>query len=200
MPLISLLKEKGKTRTYLIAYSAPIARNMQYLNYLSYYTIPSIRHDKFPAWLTVELGIFSGRLYFDFEKEHSLLQLYFGDESAAVSESLSIPGDNVSSESHGRKFAQMMENPVDFLYDWLALRRKIQDITHTPMGYLCQGKPLSKNHAFFANAEESGGKSAGIIESVGYCFNSNESNSQSADSDDSSDFDEYSMDLVEETV
>lgn len=39
---------------------------------------------------------------------------------------------------------------VGFLIEWLSLRRKGQDIMHTPIGYVCQGRPLNREHGFFS--------------------------------------------------
>ena len=40
-------------------------------------------------------------------------------------------------------------NTLVFLGDWLSLRRQGQDITQTPMGYVCQGWQLRSDHPFF---------------------------------------------------
>lgn len=44
-------------------------------------------------------------------------------------------------------------HPVNFLQEWLAIRRHGQDFVHTPMGFLAQGKPLQASHPFFADAD-----------------------------------------------
>lgn len=41
------------------------------------------------------------------------------------------------------------KNPLTFLHDWLAVRRKGQEFLHTPMGYVCQSRSLTQNHPFF---------------------------------------------------
>ncbi|KAE8368446.1 hypothetical protein BDV27DRAFT_167987 [Aspergillus caelatus] len=38
---------------------------------------------------------------------------------------------------------------LNFLQDWLTLRRQGQDISHTPMGYVCQGTRLRSDHPCF---------------------------------------------------
>ena len=38
---------------------------------------------------------------------------------------------------------------TSFLLEWLSLRRKGQDIMHTPVGYICQGRALDSGHSFF---------------------------------------------------
>ena len=44
------------------------------------------------------------------------------------------------------------------ILEWISLRRKGQDIVHTPLGYVCQGRPLGAEHAFFVtrHAADSG--------------------------------------------
>lgn len=43
--------------------------------------------------------------------------------------------------------------PFTFTQDYLSVRRRGQEISHTPMGFLCMGKPLHENHAFFRKEE-----------------------------------------------
>jgi hypothetical protein len=45
-----------------------------------------------------------------------------------------------------------------FILEWTSLRRKGQDVMHTPLGYVCQGRPLGIEHAFFVtrHAADSG--------------------------------------------
>ncbi|KAK6591814.1 hypothetical protein H4I96_12091 [Botrytis cinerea] len=43
------------------------------------------------------------------------------------------------------------KNPIDFLLEWLTLRRKGQEIMHTPMGYICQARSLHEGLPFFAS-------------------------------------------------
>ena len=40
-------------------------------------------------------------------------------------------------------------NTLAFLGEWLCLLRHGQDITQTPMGYVCQGWQLRSDHPFF---------------------------------------------------
>jgi hypothetical protein len=46
-----------------------------------------------------------------------------------------------------------------FLQEWLALRRHGQDISHTPMGYVCQGCRIHHNHPFFSTTHKQDEKS-----------------------------------------
>ena len=81
----------------------------------------------------MELGIFAGRLYVGFDECTALRRFMESQGGAALS-----------------------ANPAGFLFGWLALRRKGQDITHTPMGYVCQGWPLRKDQHLFAVQEGEG--------------------------------------------
>ena len=76
--------------------------------------------------LRTELDIFAGRLYAGF------------DECAALKTYMESPGAAVLSA-----------NPAGFLLEWLSLRRKGQDISHTPVAYVCQGWPLRQDHHLF---------------------------------------------------
>lgn len=96
-----------------------------------YYASPELPIGHFiPHRLTIELGIFSGRLYFEFDECAPLVQYI---EKVKVSK---------------HPDASSMKT-ISFLLEWLCLRRKGQDIMHTPVGYVLQGRPLDSGHAFF---------------------------------------------------
>jgi hypothetical protein len=109
---------------------------------LSYYTIPAFPVGyKAPDWLSIELGIFAGRLYFPFAEYAPLMEyLQLPDKS---NEEATQPARMRSSGSVFTK------TPANFLHDWLTLRRNGQNIMHTPMGYVCQRRPLRSDHPFF---------------------------------------------------
>ena len=59
---------------HLISYSAPVTRRMLHFNHLDYHAIPPFPAEFVaPAWLTVELGIFAGRLYLEWHEYYELL-------------------------------------------------------------------------------------------------------------------------------
>jgi hypothetical protein len=144
--LIPLVQGPGKVATRLIIYAAPITKNMLHFDQLSYYVMPSLQRGyAFPDWLKVELGIFAGRLYLGFA-DCTPLQTYLRIET----ETSNVPGDQNEQE---RKDL-FVSDPAHFLLEWLSLRRKGLDITHTPLGYICQNRPLHAEHAFFTTPQE----------------------------------------------
>jgi hypothetical protein len=98
---------------------------------LRYYSVPALQSEYVvPQSLTIELGIFAGRLYLQFEECAPLVKYI---------DSVSI---------NGRSNTTATET-IAFILEWLSLRRRGQDIMHTPLGYVCQGRPLGIEHAFF---------------------------------------------------
>ncbi|KAI9776526.1 MAG: hypothetical protein M1816_005238, partial [Peltula sp. TS41687] len=71
----------------------------------------------------------------------------------------SVATDVVTAEANGTGAKERKEtrkqircftnNPLSFLQEWLAVKRKEQNFVHTPMGYLCEGRQLRANHPFF---------------------------------------------------
>lgn len=141
--IIQLLRLMESSAVHLISYAAPITRNMFHFCRLDYYALPCLsQHHAFPAWLSIELGILGGRLYFTFA-EYEPLRKHL---HALAMPSLYNKGSKQELLSTSSLFA--------FLLDWLSIRRKSQDITLTPMGYLCMGKALHEMHPFFGAVEE----------------------------------------------
>lgn len=132
---------------HLIVYMAPVTRRMLQFNDLDYYAIPTLpAHFKAPTWLKVELGIFAGRLYFEWD-EHEELSSYLG-----MSLTANVDDDRAQNIVDG----PFTTKPLAFLHEWLAARRKGQDFEHTPMGYITTGKPLAAAHFFFSAADKEG--------------------------------------------
>ena len=136
--VIPLLRMVQGPSVHLITYTAPVTKNMLYSCPLDYYALPSLpeRHT-FPEWLSIELGILGGRLYFTFA-EYGPLRKYLH----ALALPFAHDGTSIQEALPATKF-------VAFILDWLSVRRKGQDIRLTPMGYLCQGKTLHEAHPFF---------------------------------------------------
>ncbi|RAL58205.1 hypothetical protein DID88_002308 [Monilinia fructigena] len=117
-------------------------KSMQHFNGLSYYVLPNLPNGcKTPEWLSIELGIFAGRLYINFT------------EYAALSDYLQLAHETTSNSllNCAGDASIFTKNPLDFLSEWLTLRRKGQDIMHTPMGYICQARSLHESLPFFAS-------------------------------------------------
>ncbi|MCJ1402282.1 hypothetical protein MMC11_005502 [Xylographa trunciseda] len=140
--LIPMIRAARKPMVHLITYAAPVTKNMLHFNELSYYVLPNLPDGyTAPGWLSIELGIFAGRLYINFP------------ECAPVTNYLQL-ADKTGTDSPQSRTTEHVsittKNPVDFLLEWLTVCRKGQDIMHTPMGYICQGRPLHESHPFFA--------------------------------------------------
>ena len=153
-----VLRDAKDSVTHLLTYAAPVTRKMSLFNKLEYYAVPNLPTGwRAPTWLTIELGIFAGRLYFEFEEYGELCNyLGFGTEP---SEKLDVPGtdgaadDEFDKATIAREAPSFTANPLTFIHEWLAVRRKGQDFNHTPMGMVCQGKPLTAKHPFFTRIE-----------------------------------------------
>ncbi|KAI9644579.1 hypothetical protein NHQ30_006600 [Ciborinia camelliae] len=164
--LIPILRGALTPVCYLLTYAAPITRKMLvHFNDLRYYAIPALPKDWIASiWLTVQLGIFSGALYFEFF-QYEYLCNFLGFEADKVMEESQegyleeefqiidsvVPGENNNAKE--QKYLGFTSKPLSFLQEWLSVRRKGQDFAHTPMGYVCQGKPLTESHPFFSKNE-----------------------------------------------
>lgn len=144
--LIPLLQSVApQPHAYLMTYAAPVTKNMMHFNSLRYFSIPSLPEDcEFPKWFRLELGLFAGRLYASFE------------ECLEIAEYLQEMGrrDGAGDACKGgplqqKVVARFSNNPIGFALEWLALRRQVQDILQTPMGYICKGTKLHPGHPFF---------------------------------------------------
>lgn len=171
--LIPLVREANESRMHLLAYAAPVTRRMLHFNDLSYYAMPVLPTGwQAPTWLKIELGIFAGRLYFEYN-EYSDLREYLGFEEGSAKLAETVDDTMTSAEFYGTDEAvddaagagidtkaqqkpSFTKRPLTFLQEWLAVRRKGQDFTHTPMGHVCQGKPLTASHPFFTRRENNG--------------------------------------------
>ena len=143
----------------LLTYAAPLTRKMLHFNDMKFYTIPPLSDGTWtaPTWLTVELGLLAGRLYFDFSEYEALCKLFNVEELPLEADPRadSTRTEN-STDSQAAKIVQersrvLGSKPLTFLQDWLATTRKGQDFLHTPMGFVCQGNQLKADHPFFAS-------------------------------------------------
>ncbi|PQE15352.1 p-loop containing nucleoside triphosphate hydrolase protein [Rutstroemia sp. NJR-2017a WRK4] len=132
-------------RAHPITYTAPVTKNILHFDRLLYYALPSLSVGyTVPDWLSIELGISSGRLYFNFAEFVPLMKyLHFTNKT-----------DAGSPQGNSIYIGILTKNPINFLLDWLSLRCKGQSIIHTPIGYIYQEQPLYKDHLFFITRGE----------------------------------------------
>jgi hypothetical protein len=144
---------------HLLTYAAPVTRKMLHFNDLGYYACPPLPASwKVPKWLRIELGIFAGRLYFEYDEYEDLCEILgikegsSHEEDAERSDRFGMDGevdgntgnvdfkdDNAPAEESCSKL--FTKKPLSFLQEWLAVRRKGQDFAHTPMGHICKWQP-----------------------------------------------------------
>jgi len=101
-------------------------------NNLNFYVLPTSPTGWVaPPWLKLQLGVFSGRLYFNI------------DEYTHVCESLNLVESDGGELTWRDLDEPGQDDRLSFVRDWLLLRRREQDFTHTPMGMLCQQQSLT---------------------------------------------------------
>ena len=149
-----MIRLQEKSKIHMITYAALVTKNMMHFNGLLYYVISSLLIDYAVLdWLSIELEIFAGRLYMNFA-ECAVLKRYLRLEDSFNLQSSSEHVDDI-----------FIKNSINFLLNWLTLRRKRHDIMHTFMNYVCQERLLHSNHFFFAdwsaNADDAVEASAG---------------------------------------
>lgn len=141
---------------------------MIHFNDFDSYSIPALPDGwEAPPWLRVELSLYGGGLYFSWDDYKPLCEL-LGIEDGELHESeidpaLMLDGatDTVLDEDENIYDAdnkgcdkRLTRKPLTFVQEWLAVRRRGQDFTHSPMGFVSQGKSLQSDHAFFTATEE----------------------------------------------
>lgn len=126
--LLQIVRSTPSSPTHMLTYAAPITRKMIHFNNLNYYSTPALTATwKAPGWLSAELGIFAGRTYFAYTEYAELCKVLGNSDAKGESD----------------KFTK---KPLSFLQEWIAVRRKEQDFTHTPMGHVCNSfSPFSNS-------------------------------------------------------
>ncbi|KAB5582293.1 hypothetical protein GE09DRAFT_1197755 [Coniochaeta sp. 2T2.1] len=146
--LFPVVRNTNPANTVLMTYAAPVTRRMLHFNNLDYYTIPALPKGwRAPDDLKVQLGMLAGRLYFEW------------DEYPYLAKVNGVEGANESHQSNGHAHSQpstklFIPSPLTFMQEWLAVRRRGQDVANTPMGFITQGKPLSGDHPFFRQDDD----------------------------------------------
>ncbi|CRG89375.1 N-(5-amino-5-carboxypentanoyl)-L-cysteinyl-D-valine synthase [Talaromyces islandicus] len=192
--LIPRLRKAQKPDVHLIIYAAPVTKRMLHFNRLDYYSFPRLpKNWSPPPWLPFEIGILAGRLYFDFSEYDRLLNILQCRVGKSTDNSVSKI-DDVSVELKNNH----NEGLLTFLQEWLAFRRQGQDISHTPMGYMCQGLPLRNDHSFwaFTKIEEQNDKANSQFFAEGQRFTEGEHEGY-YDSDDEGGFIDENGDLID---
>ncbi|KAI1080316.1 hypothetical protein F5B20DRAFT_589398 [Whalleya microplaca] len=175
-------REGIKRPTYLLTYAAPVTRRMMHFNDLKYYTIPAVPDGWFPPeWLKTELGFFGGRLYFDWPEYSNICRLldinvfapmveFESSETestdrrtaSAIESGTEATSEPSKSEGTAKpavpppfraQTTGLTPKPYTFTQEYLAVRHRGQDFSHTPMGFVCTGKPLNQDHPFFRRTE-----------------------------------------------
>ncbi|EFX03783.1 hypothetical protein CMQ_711 [Grosmannia clavigera kw1407] len=141
-----------ESRVHLLAYAAPITRPMATtFSGLQYLALPALpAGSRLPAWLPVELGILAGRLYMTLDEAVAMAEYLGGSMMEDVAAAADARTDAKETPS------LFCPDPASFLLEWLSLRRVGQDIMHTPAAYICQGRVIRPDHAFFAGAGDGG--------------------------------------------
>jgi hypothetical protein len=136
--VIPIIRKLVDSPTRLLLYAPPFTKRMLHFNRLDFFSLPKLPAGwSPPQWLPFEVGILAGRLYFDFAEYENLLHRIHAGAGIACKDT-----------SHSSETTAVF----GFLQEWLSLRRPGQDISHTPMGYICQGLKLRDDHPFFSVA------------------------------------------------
>jgi hypothetical protein len=136
-----LSRIRTSTNAYLLIYAAPTTKAMLKFQSMRFYATPPLPD----SWnmeppLVRQIGIWAGRLYFAFDEYNFLRQ----EILTMFSESGTNDGQ------HRRRIVTAILNT------WLSIRRKGQDFSQTPMGYLCRNRPLKKDDPFFTQNDDPG--------------------------------------------
>ena len=154
--VLPLVRDQERVCTYLIAYAAPVTRAMIAFDTLRLYTVPRLpTRWRAPTWLVRDLGIFAGRLYFDFDDQARAVYHSLGlPPPASTTRDLSVelteadlwhelPFGDPAQETRTDEGA-FSKQPLLFMQEWLAIRRKGQDFSQSMMGQLNRGRRLER--------------------------------------------------------
>ena len=176
--LVPMLRQNKSPQTYLAIYAASVARSMLPLRDLSFYTIPSLPE----GWtasrdVILDIAIFAGCVYLSFDESEALSLCFNGSSSEP---------DRVNRQP------PFGERSIAFMQEWLAVRRKGQEYTHTPLGYILQSRRLLRDHPFFKNPVEEP-----IEETIASNADAGEPRDDATDEADADRFDEAMSDASE---
>jgi len=156
--ILPLIRHKPSSCTHLITYAAPVNRTMLGFDSLKFYSVPCLPESWCaPTWLVRDLGIFAGRLYFDYDSQCNAVYEFLGlpppaPTAAALATAFTeldlwseLPYEEASKEE--QKLDAFSPNALVFMQEWLAIRRKGQDFSQTMMGEVCRGRKLEREEA-----------------------------------------------------
>lgn len=196
--LIHICRHMEDPRVHIVNYMAPVTKRMlsNFGNLDFHSTPPMPAGFKAPTWLTVQLGLIAGRLYFEWHEYQELRDflgltdddLIDGDDAVEIDDTSSEEGFSVTEDddveegdtdvsestkkiehSAGKRIVsdgaksgtdkdkvyKFTAKPRAFLLEWTAMRRKQQDIAHSPVGFVALGKALEETHSFFTKHNDS---------------------------------------------
>ncbi|KAL8935316.1 MAG: hypothetical protein Q9211_004757 [Gyalolechia sp. 1 TL-2023] len=144
--LVPLLRDVSPPIVHLISYAAPITKGMVIFDTLDFFSIPRLPSDwQAPGWLVRDLGIFAGRLYFDYDSQYGFVCEALGlPQPGSGSVDLDKEKSFPTSDGGCGCTNPFSPSPLLFMQEWLAVRRKGQDFSQTMMGEICQGRRLDK--------------------------------------------------------
>lgn len=162
--IIPLIRDRDPASTHLITYAAPVTRAMTVFDTLMLYTVPTLPPNwRAPTWLVRDLGIFAGRLYFDFRTQARAVYQSLGlppPPAASIEgnnplDELSetdllwheLPFDDTGSQEDVKVKEENLpfcKDPLLFMQEWLAVRRKGQDFSQSMVGRLVRGRRLEE--------------------------------------------------------
>ena len=158
--ILSMLRRKKSSCTHLLTYAAPVTRTMVAFDKLDFYAVPALPEGwKAPTWLVRDLGIFAGRLYFDYDDQCQAVYEVMGLPPPPVLSTASLSNgatDEViehTQATEGRR-KPFSDNALLFMQEWLAVRRKGQDFSQTMMGEICRGRGIVREDKEIALEEE----------------------------------------------
>jgi len=172
--VLQLVRDKIPPCIYLVVYAAPITRTMVVFDTLNFYSIPSLPDVwSAPSWLVRDLGIFAGRLYFDYKGQCRMMCEALGlpiPTSTISAPSTALAGidlwgelpydEEPQEEKRPEPFSTV---PLEFMQEWLAIRRRGQDFSQTMMGDLCRGRRLDGEEPVLIDDDGSEGSSESMM-------------------------------------
>lgn len=156
--VLAFVRHKAPPCTHLITYAAPVNRAMVVFDSLKFFSLPHLPDSwRAPTWLVRDLGIFAGRLYFDYDSQCNAVYQILGLPSPVATATApateltemdlwrELPYEETTNEE--QKQQPFSPNALVFMQEWLAIRRKGQDFSQTMMGEVCRGRKLEREEA-----------------------------------------------------